>query len=456
MNQSSSAQPAAPTDMETQILPVDIANIKSLQPESDSDPDSNELNIDYISDSPDLRNLRLAAEKIRYTNVPVAFPTETVYGLGADATRSSAVKGIYKAKQRPTDNPLIVHIASLAQLRGLLCSREAQNLQKDPIPDIYKPLVQRFWPGPLTIILPNPTDSTLAPEVTAGLSTFGARIPRNRLARALIELATVPLAAPSANASTRPSPTAAEHVKEDLDGRIELILDGGPCDVGLESTVVNGLSSPPQILRPGGISTEQIKQCAGWENVEIGYKNAAEGVAKPRAPGMKYRHYSPRARVILIEGDRCELSSSDVNAYRNGAKKLGIIRTRRWKPTSETLKDELPTENKAETNGGTSPAGFDEPNKSSAPVDTLSKPFTRTFVNMQRERVEVWDVFIGPKTGEIARQLFSVLRELDRKEVEVIIVEGIDEAKGDLAAAIANRLRKAAEVTVKSSVTIAE
>ena len=445
MNQSSGVQSAAPTHMKTQILPVNITNLKFLQPDSDLDPD--ELSIENTFDSPDLQNLRLAAEKIRNTNTPVAFPTETVYGLGADATRSSSVKGIYKAKQRPADNPLIVHVTSLAQLRQLLCSSEAQNLQSDPIPDIYRPLVQQFWPGPLTVILPNPPNSALAPEVTAGLSTFGARIPRNGLARALIALAGVPLAAPSANASTRPSPTAAEHVKEDLDGRIEIILDGGPCDVGLESTVVDGLSSPPQILRPGGISTEQIKRCAGWENVEIGYKNAVEGMTTPRAPGMKYRHYSPRARVILIEGG--ELSFSNITAYRNGAKKVGIIRTRRWKPTLKALKDELVTGDEAQTNGKSNPADDVEPNGYSSPVSTLSKPFATTFVDIEHERVEIWDVSIGPKTGDIARQLFSVLRELDRNGVEMIFVEGVDEAEGDLAAAIANRLRKAAEITVK-------
>ena len=441
---------------ETRILPVNTANFRIIHADSDTDIESDELDVGCVQDCLDVQNLHIAALKLREGDVPVAFPTETVYGLGADATRSSAVKGIYKAKQRPADNPLIVHIASLAQLRHLLCADEAQNTQKDPIPQIYKPLIQRFWPGPLTIILPNPTSSPLAPEVTAGLSTFGARMPQNKLARALIKLAGVPLAAPSANASTRPSPTAAEHVKEDLDGRIEIILDGGPCDVGLESTVVDGLSDPLQILRPGGISAEQIKQCAGWENVEIGYKNASEGVSKPRAPGMKYRHYSPRAKVILFDGGSRDLSPDDIIAHGNRAKRVGVVRTKKWKSTVETMRNARLNEDVARANGVSHLESNGDLEEICVASPVSSQLFARTYLELKYGRVEVWDVHIGPNVEEIARQLFSVLRELDRKGVEVILIEGIDETEGDLAAAVLNRLRKAAESTVNGSVSVAE
>jgi len=203
-----------------------------------------ELSLELASESIDAQHLQFAAHQLQTSDIPVAFPTETVYGLGADATRSNAVRGIYRAKQRPADNPLIVHFASLEQIRRILVPKEqhhkphdADTHEKhrtaDPIPEIYRSLISRFWPGPLTIILPNPPDSLLAPEVTAGLSTFGARMPRHMLALALIKLADRPIAAPSANASTKPSPTAAEHVEFDLCGRIQTILDGGPCDVGV-------------------------------------------------------------------------------------------------------------------------------------------------------------------------------------------------------------------------------
>jgi len=180
------------------------------------------------ADEANLEPLRQAAKHLRESTIPVGFPTETVYGLGADATRSSAVKGIYKAKGRPSDNPLIIHVCDLAMLQGLLVpAGKSASRDEDLLPPIYKPLIERFWPGPLTILLPNPQPSKLAPEVTAGLPSFGARMPDSALALSLIHLVGVPLAAPSANASTKPSPTTAEHVRHDLAGKIEVILDGG-------------------------------------------------------------------------------------------------------------------------------------------------------------------------------------------------------------------------------------
>ncbi|KAK0655688.1 telomere recombination-domain-containing protein [Cercophora newfieldiana] len=292
--------------MNTQILKVPLTG----DPSSDSAlghwASPNDLTtwiVPSTSPSPVLDPLRTAATHLRTTSTPVAFPTETVYGLGADATRSSTVRGIYAAKGRPSDNPLIVHISDLSMLRRLLpSSPSSPNSNTDPIPAIYHPLIARFWPGPLTILLPLPDPSPLAPEVTASLPTFGVRMPASALARTLISLTGAPLAAPSANASTRPSPTTASHVYDDLSGRIELVIDGGSCAVGVESTVVDGLCSPPAVLRPGGVSIEEIRGCEGWEGVERGYVDAAqEGREAPRAPGMKYKHYSPRARVVLFE-----------------------------------------------------------------------------------------------------------------------------------------------------------
>jgi L-threonylcarbamoyladenylate synthase len=287
---------------QTRILPIDATKLGRFSDKStNSGMPLEDWDLELDTTTQDGSDLQMAASDLKHSDVPVAFPTETVYGLGADATRSAAVKGIYHAKQRPSDNPLIVHIASLKQLRRLL-STSGSSSDIDPIPQIYHALIQRFWPGPITIILPVPEDSKLAPEVTAGLSTFGARMPRNLLALALIKTADVPVAAPSANASTKPSPTAAEHVRYDLDGRIELIVDGGPCDVGVESTVVDGLNSPPAVLRPGGIGIDLIKTVPGWENTVIGYHDVSmKGDAAPRAPGMKYRHYSPKAPVMLVE-----------------------------------------------------------------------------------------------------------------------------------------------------------
>ncbi|KAF2211212.1 hypothetical protein CERZMDRAFT_43815 [Cercospora zeae-maydis SCOH1-5] len=391
--------------MDTRILPVDVRKIGSVRAKAVPDDVLDELNFQIDSTSLDAQYLQQAANDLKTSDVPVAFPTETVYGLGADATRSDAVKGIYKAKQRPSDNPLIVHFHSLLQLRSLLhghASSEANGVGEDPIPAIYHSLISRFWPGPLTIILPNPDNSPLAPEVTAGLRTFGARMPRHPLALALLSLADVPIAAPSANASTKPSPTAAEHVAYDLNGRISTILDGGTCDVGVESTVVDGISQqPPVVLRPGGISLEQIRSCSGWEDTQIGYKDISEKGTQPRAPGMKYRHYSPKATVVLFEAGKSPPSGDELKARIGAQARIGLV---------------APTKHRASIAGST---------------------------------VEVLDVALGANTGNIARGIFSALRVLDREDVDAIFVEGIDDNEGSLAAAVMNRLRKAAEVRVE-------
>ncbi|KAH9807328.1 Protoporphyrinogen oxidase, partial [Teratosphaeria destructans] len=441
----------------TAILPVKARNIGQLRAVARPDDLLDELDIQLDGESEDAQNLTKAAEQLRSANLAIAFPTETVYGLGGDATRSESVRSIFHAKQRPADNPLIVHFASLKQLRALLSTGQAPNghttlrtADPDPIPTIYHTLIKRFWPGPLTLILPNPVNSRLAKEVTAGLSTFGARMPGHILSLALIQLADVPIAAPSANASTKPSPTAAEHVAFDLDGRIETILDGGPCDVGVESTVVDGLSNPPLILRPGGISIEQLRECPGWENVQIGYRNSAELGSRPRAPGMKYRHYSPKATVILHESGKAPPTNTELQRYSGPGGRIGLIRTKRWELRTDrgdhlSLTVQPRDMNKSRTNvrPGNGIAGL------LATLNSTHEPrkaLTTHNLAIADSQLSLFDIDLGADTTDIARGIFSALRELDRENVDTILVEGIDDAEGDRAAAVMNRLRKAAEV----------
>ncbi|KAL7629583.1 hypothetical protein AAE478_001105 [Parahypoxylon ruwenzoriense] len=407
------------------------------------------------NETPGIKVLREAAHYLKTKNTPVAFPTETVYGLGADSTRSAAVKSIYAAKGRPSDNPLIIHISDLGMLRGILTPENTTNgtmgSGPDRIPEIYKPLIERFWPGPLTILMPNPTPSKLAPGVTAGLKTFGVRMPKSPLALSLIKLTGAPLAAPSANASTKPSPTTAEHVFDDLDGRIELILDGGPCPVGVESTVVDGLCDPPVILRPGGVSIDELRVCPGWEKVEKGYKDHSEtGKSAPRAPGMKYKHYSPKARVVLYEASSAAgkdgIQAHDVEAFiedrqsqgmprtKSKGLRVGIIRTRYWKPAAglrcgdfkkrETIKKEV-----------------DHETQETIELDVQEAELYDASGGVSIGKL--MDVSIGEDTRSIAQGLFSALRELDRRDSDIIFVEGIVDDE-DIGAAVMNRLRKAA------------
>ncbi|MER2064495.1 MAG: L-threonylcarbamoyladenylate synthase, partial [Alkalibacterium sp.] len=223
-------------------------------------------------------NLDEAAQYLRNGEV-VAFPTETVYGLGADATNDEAVKKIFKAKGRPSDNPLIIHISSLAQLEDYV----------ESIPDVAKTVISHFWPGPCTLVLNK--KGPIAPSVTGDLETIGVRMPDHPVALELIEKAGIPLAAPSANSSGKPSPTTALHVKRDLEGNIKAIVDGGATGVGLESTVLD-LTDPnkPTILRPGGVTIEDLESILGtvWLDTHLSDETAA-----PKSPGMKYKHYSP-------------------------------------------------------------------------------------------------------------------------------------------------------------------
>lgn len=217
-------------------------------------------------------------------------PTETVYGLAANAFDGQAVAKIFKAKGRPQDNPLIVHICDISQLEGVVSE----------IPDGALKLAEKFWPGPLSIIMPK--GENIPDEVSCGLDTVAVRMPSHPAARDIIKAAGVPLAAPSANLSGSPSPTTAKHVIDDMWGRADAILDGGSCDVGVESTVVTLVGEKPRLLRPGGISLEQLEGVLGEVEVDSAVLSELQENAKAASPGMKYKHYSPKARVIIVKG----------------------------------------------------------------------------------------------------------------------------------------------------------
>ena len=219
----------------------------------------------------------------------VGMPTETVYGLAANALSGEAVEKIFRAKGRPQDNPLIVHIADFDQIYDLCPA----------VPPQAKALAEAFWPGPLTMIVPK--GDCIPDEVSCGLETVGIRLPSHPLARDLIRTAGVPLAAPSANTSGRPSTTTAEHVLHDMDGKIAAILDGGPCGVGVESTVVTLALDKPRLLRPGGITLEQLRSVLGEVEVDRALYEKIGDDVKVSAPGMKYRHYAPKAPVTVCE-----------------------------------------------------------------------------------------------------------------------------------------------------------
>jgi len=237
------------------------------------------------------KHLRLAADIISAGGL-VAFPTETVYGLGGDAMNPSAAALIYEAKGRPSDNPLIVHLADPA---------EASHLTED-IPETFARLAERFWPGPLTLVVRK--RASVPDATTGGLPTVALRIPDNAAALELIRLARTPVAAPSANLSGHPSPTCWEHVRADLDGRIDAIIKGDPSRVGLESTVLDLTGPAPLILRPGLVTPEEIEAALGQPvTYDPAITEPMDPKSAPRAPGMKYRHYAPRAEMIVFKGD---------------------------------------------------------------------------------------------------------------------------------------------------------
>lgn len=237
-------------------------------------------------------SIRRAAALLRAGEL-VAFPTETVYGLGADALNGEAAARIFAAKGRPADNPLIAHIAGESGLAGLIALEPCACARK---------LMRAFWPGPMTLIFPK--SPRVPREVTAGLDTVAVRMPSHPVARALIRAAQTPIAAPSANRSGRPSPTTAAHVLEDMEGRIPLILDGGPCEVGLESTVVDVTGARPRILRPGGVTLEMLEGVVGDVDVDEGVLHQLQAGSQARSPGMKYKHYAPKGEVTIVTGPR--------------------------------------------------------------------------------------------------------------------------------------------------------
>ena len=233
----------------------------------------------------------------------VAFPTETVYGLGANALDRDAVLSIFAAKGRPADNPLIVHIWHRDQLDGV-CD----------VPPLAERLMDAFWPGPLTLLMPR--RDTIPLEVTAGLPTVAVRMPSHPVAAALLKACSLPIAAPSANLSGKPSPTTAQHVLTDMNGRIPLIIDGGACDVGLESTVLDICHGTPCILRPGGVTKDMLKAVIGPVEVAGSVLRPLQAGEKALSPGMRYKHYSPDGQVTLVEGEEAQVVAALMELHR--------------------------------------------------------------------------------------------------------------------------------------------
>lgn len=312
----------------------------------------------------------------------VAFPTETVYGLGGDALNAESSGKIYTAKGRPSDNPLIVHIAGMEELSKIVRK----------IPEEAYLLAEHFWPGPLTMIFEKSDCVPL--ETTGGLETVAVRMPSNKIARALIRASGGYIAAPSANLSGRPSPTVAKYVIEDLDGRVDMIIDGGEVNIGLESTIIDLTGDKPMILRPGYITEEMLEETIG--SVEID-QTIIEGNSKqaPKAPGMKYRHYAPKGNLIIIEGEAdrvVDYINEQLRIYRKNGSKTGVIAT-----------------------------------------DETAAKYQADSVKSAGKRKD---------EDQIAHQLFRILREFDDEGVEIIYAESF-EGRG-VGQAIMNRLLKAA------------
>lgn len=281
--------------MNTEIIKIDIDNI-------------------------DKEKIAHCAEVIRRGGL-VCFPTETVYGLGASAFNSEAVNNIYKAKGRPADNPLIVHISDYDMLE-LVTDCDGQQRE------ILNKLADKFWPGPLTLIAHR--DDAVPSNVSCGLDTVGIRFPSHKIAQALIEAAGVPIAAPSANLSGKPSPTRAAHVIEDMMGRVDIIIDGGNCDVGVESTVFDIAGEQMSILRPGAVTLEQISSVVATADELDWMKPHGNDTEKPRSPGLKYRHYAPNATVQICDGNGENVAeyikNEIINAKKQG-KSCGVLAT---------------------------------------------------------------------------------------------------------------------------------
>ena len=349
-------------------------------------------------EAPSVDQIQAAAQIIRAGGL-VAFPTETVYGLGGNALDPTAAAKIYAAKGRPSDNPLIAHIADREELEELVSE----------IPAAAEKLMDLYWPGPMTLVFPK-TDK-VPYGTTGGLETVAVRMPSHPVARALIRAAGVPIAAPSANLSGRPSPTKAEHVFEDMDGRIEMILDGGEVGIGLESTIIDVTGEVPSLLRPGFISEEMLKDVLGQVEVDAASVGPMDPEAQPKAPGMKYRHYAPKADMTIIRGDRDQVIETICDKAERAlgrGKKVGIVCTEESLPVYEERLQSAMTSAKA---------GEDD-------VLHLAVIGSRK----------------DPST--IAHNLFDVLRSFDGLQVDRIYSESFE--GGQLGDAIMNRLKKAA------------
>lgn len=343
----------------------------------------------------------------------VAFPTETVYGLGANALKGQAVDGIFKAKGRPNDNPLIVHISRVKDIKPLVSE----------LPLMIYPLIERFWPGPLTIILKK--SSRVPDETTAGLNTVAIRMPNHPIALALIKEAGIPIAAPSANRSGKPSPTTAQHVFDDLSGSIPMILDGiSPCQVGLESTVLDMSGEVPTILRPGGITPGELKKVLGNVRVDGAVlKPLGKGQA-PKSPGMKYMHYSPKAQVIIFRGENLDKMVNEIyrieKEYISKGQKVGIL------ATDETV-------HRYEGKNVVNMESEWEIDKATYKHDSAIKSHDSEYIISMGSR---------NNPASIAAHLFASLREFDNLDVDIILAEWVDEEEEGLA--IMNRMIRAA------------
>lgn len=341
---------------------------------------------------PDPAAIRAAAARLR-AGALVAFPTETVYGLGAHALDRAAVRRVFEAKGRPSSDPLIVHVASLAQVRDLAAE----------IPEAARVLAARFWPGPLTLVLRR--SAVVPDEVTAGLDTVAVRVPAHPVARALIEAAGVPVAAPSANLFSRPSPTRAAHVLDDLDGRVDLVIDAGATQVGVESTVIDLAHGAPVILRPGAITIEMLREFVPDVTVAAPVARASD-VAMP-SPGLLEKHYSPRAPLTLYEGgESVALLIREAVAAVQAGQRIGLL-----------LASDDP--------GGPDGPSLDE----------------RDRVALERACTE----YIGSThdLAAVASHLYASLRALDALDLDAIYARGFAGDDG-LAVAIEDRLRRAA------------
>ncbi len=258
-------------------------------------------------------SIRRAAEIIREGGV-VGFPTETVYGLGGDALSGEAAKKIFAAKGRPGDNPLIVHVSAMSEIAPLIDGE---------IPGAAVKLAEAYWPGPLTMIMKK--SQRIPDEVSAGLQTVGIRMPASETARALIREAGRPIAAPSANRSGRPSPTTAQHVMDDMDGRIPMIIDGGASQVGLESTVLDVTGRVPRVLRPGGITPEMIAAVVGEVEIDGTVMRPLKEGERPISPGTKYRHYAPQGELTIVQGDARTVADVISEMYDGYEKNAAIL-----------------------------------------------------------------------------------------------------------------------------------